>query len=932
MKINHLYESLRRQDKKLLEALTDDTLVIDDGDYIFDDSTGNILVTSDLIDYEQGQIKEVVFTDDNDDIIHKYKMIGLSDDGEYIIMEYIGTSDIDDNLDESLMNALTECLSRLTEGSISPEDQQDSDTIRGIISKLKNSKNADLSSEEKAVMKKYNIQNTNGNLTVANRALNPIITNNCGKGHNGDPEKTNFADRARKLGPRASTQIYDIHDNKYLNRHALWGRDNLQDVERVVANRKMREPVDIMKDALSSRKLTDRRLLIADKRRNTAISKAKAAYDDTVSRANKEYEVTAGIDKKYRDEVQDKIDTLLKRKSPESSPNESLSEDVDGIKSAEYIDYIMKTYQLSKSDLLDIVDNIGYFLKDNGVEDAYYDLSIISDYVEEHIEESLTEKYDEPEDMGKGYAVPLLKDSTWDVESYTKILNSDDKEWAKVARNQLKRMYKDMITNQEDFDEFNAYWTARYKKANSLFKSYFDSIPADIRKEIIGESIKESLSDALEMFLMDIAQRHGLFNYSDILHFKPDEDQLKRLKNLRAKYNREAKYEDDEAERTLELIARDIANLVKHKSTDESLKEAIDSDHIKWDENGEYKITGISKETLSFMQGVLGQLSDGYWENSSIMENYWRFAKIESGALILSWSPIYYASYKSSKWGQMSEAHIKDFFANKIKFLVKEELGPKSWSRDNESELSYLSGRVCDAYRAYDELKGRTAKKYGATKQEADVEESLKEALYRDMKSEVLSAVEDGFIDFEDVAREALRYLTDEEVKELIKFAGWSIADDEDFNESLTEKMEKGQEVTIRWHGPESLPHGYAETEYVGKTRDGKYKFESTNYGWIYLVDLDSNKVISPKGQEYEIDNSTGWLDTFVNESCDKSLEEDSDRKTFKCHVYNKAQKFHDIYLVTASTEDEAIENCRERLEGETDDPENYEIKDVVEE
>jgi hypothetical protein len=48
----------------------------------------------------------------------------------------------------------------------------------------------------------------------------------------------------------------------------------------------------------------------------------------------------------------------------------------------------------------------------------------------------------------------------------------------------------------------------------------------------------------------------------------------------------------------------------------------------------------------------------------------------------------------------------------------------------------------------------------------------------------------------------------------------------------------------------------------------------------------------------------------------------------YKCQVFNKRIGW-DEYLVSAKSEEEAWEKCRERLDEETDDPKNWEIVNV---
>ena len=77
----------------------------------------------------------------------------------------------------------------------------------------------------------------------------------------------------------------------------------------------------------------------------------------------------------------------------------------------------------------------------------------------------------------------------------------------------------------------------------------------------------------------------------------------------------------------------------------------------------------------------------------------------------------------------MTDDAIRKFFAEKIKFLVKEE-GLGDWKRDNEKETEYLSYddpyRVKDCYYAYEVLKGRNVSKHP---EYSDVGKSKKESV-----------------------------------------------------------------------------------------------------------------------------------------------------------------------------------------------------------
>lgn len=124
----------------------------------------------------------------------------------------------------------------------------------------------------------------------------------------------------------------------------------------------------------------------------------------------------------------------------------------------------------------------------------------------------------------------------------------------------------------------------------------------------------------------------------------------------------------------------------------------------------------IQKDILA---SVLGQLSDGYWENSDRMEMYWRNIKVgeQNGNVVLI------VKEDSFPYYAMGDQEVLQWFGKKIKFLIKKEFenNKKAWKRTNTKDKtvwlshSYPSETsVSDCYQAYDILMGRntTNKKY----------------------------------------------------------------------------------------------------------------------------------------------------------------------------------------------------------------------------
>ena len=98
---------------------------------------------------------------------------------------------------------------------------------------------------------------------------------------------------------------------------------------------------------------------------------------------------------------------------------------------------------------------------------------------------------------------------------------------------------------------------------------------------------------------------------------------------------------------------------------------------------------------------------------------------------------------------------------------------------------------------------------------------------------------------------------------------GLQLRVDEDFN--FGGNHQKGDELFIHFNDPDWDGDAYARVEYIGKTRDGKFKFRSTTYGDIYIVDFKNNTVETPdRGngpKTFTINDETGWTKSWREES-----------------------------------------------------------------
>ena len=135
-----------------------------------------------------------------------------------------------------------------------------------------------------------------------------------------------------------------------------------------------------------------------------------------------------------------------------------------------------------------------------------------------------------------------------------------------------------------------------------------------------------------------------------------------------------------------------------------------------------------TNKNYEILDSVLGQMSDGIWENSPVVEGYWRFATIEKSddnKIVIAVSTIYGTNYHDNKclknrFADMTDDKVKAYFANKIKQIVKMEESilkefynntskDLSWRKDNQQKCGYMGYKetitVADAYAAYKNLK-----------------------------------------------------------------------------------------------------------------------------------------------------------------------------------------------------------------------------------
>lgn len=135
------------------------------------------------------------------------------------------------------------------------------------------------------------------------------------------------------------------------------------------------------------------------------------------------------------------------------------------------------------------------------------------------------------------------------------------------------------------------------------YRRLLDTAPELELKESVDDDLGDD--DLLEIFLQDIAQAHGLFNYKDIMNANLTSEDVKKLSNLRRKYMEETEYSDDDVEINLELIAREIANIIHHEGKLEQYgRDKVDkSKSIKESDEDDFEEDSYNKkEVISWLE------------------------------------------------------------------------------------------------------------------------------------------------------------------------------------------------------------------------------------------------------------------------------------------------------------------------------------------
>lgn len=140
--------------------------------------------------------------------------------------------------------------------------------------------------------------------------------------------------------------------------------------------------------------------------------------------------------------------------------------------------------------------------------------------------------------------------------------------------------------------------------------------------------------------------------------------------------------------------------------------------------------TGLFTEAaFQILSDVIGQWSDGIWENTSSKKKFWKFCTIKqapNGEVLIcvsresgEWQKSCYGSrYTENAFFPMNDVAIRELFGKTVRRIVQIEFSddtgkvkPNSWLKDSTQKLDYLSGLVGQAYGIWAHLTGHTFSK-----------------------------------------------------------------------------------------------------------------------------------------------------------------------------------------------------------------------------
>lgn len=565
---------------------------------------------------------------------------------------------------DDIKESLRKIFRKLNEAEISPEDKRDSDLIRSIYRKIGGKKlnPKDLTAEEQEVLDRYGIDvwgYKGDSKVVTDKGRKDIINRR-------EAETSSYWNRNTKENPQFNKINYadrarKIDDRDYAQRIRDRNWDNkksFQDAERAELNRNIVRPVSKMEQALANRRYAQNKLSTLDADLDKDIRDAEQKYQDTIDRAKRQRDSQVSYYSGELKRTNQKIQDLLDK--------HRIKECIERLNEAEMSDEDRRDNELLRS--------------------IYNKLQYRKNAALTPEEKEVVDKYGLKKDSfdrtdGSYWIGRRPKENSQLVNYADRIRKIPQRRYAReVNRNSYNQSFQDAerkLQNsnlKRDVYDMTALLDTRNYHKSGLDKAQRDYDTASVNAE--NELIKKS-SDA-----------HARRDYNETSFKKQVKDSQEEIDNLLKRNRNESLYR-----RSKRIMLREDVN---------------ESRRIE---------TNIDPEVANIiLDSVLGQMSDGIWENTPGMYKYWLPVEAEGTELVIkTGNPSWGGKYYDNPYNTMSDTEIKKYFANKLKTIVREYLNDnnlnpyKGFNEDNEEECTYLSRggneiTVGDAYKAYKAL------------------------------------------------------------------------------------------------------------------------------------------------------------------------------------------------------------------------------------
>lgn len=564
----------------------------------------------------------------------------------------------DDNLD----GTFEECLNTLTEAGMSDEDRHDSELLRGIYRKIngKQLTNKTLSPEEKEILSKYGIDAwgyRGDTKVVTDKGRKDIIKGSELRKSFGSPN-----DKFNKINYADRARKIDDRDYaQNINRRKNWNQ-SFDDAEKEQQKRDISRKTDKMKSALKSRRYYQSEIDDADAKLQKRLIDIDKEYIDSIDKATSDKDFYSGWSSEQISKAQDRIDKILDK--------HKVKESLHKLCEAE-----MSPEDKADSELL----------------------RSIYRKIQNRSNARLTP---EEEEVVKKYDLKRIDKNLVDKDNTTYLFNHSEEE-PDYSNNGIIRGKK--INYADKARKLNDRQYA--KKINNISKWSGGQRFQDRERTNLGREMGQDVDD-MKSALYDRRHYKSRLDRANIDY----DAAVLRATNQRDNKRKAAKEFSKERKatnkETVDKLNQDIKDLLKKESLKEDSEKRIVNTGLLGEKNKE------------ILDSVIGQMSDGIWENSPGMDGYWLPVTISNNGDILIDNKGEIRSgerWIKNRYYDMSDDEVRRFFANKIKQISQEYLNDnnlnpyKGWNAESDEICDYLDRNsgvtIGDAFLAYQALK-----------------------------------------------------------------------------------------------------------------------------------------------------------------------------------------------------------------------------------